>query len=483
MTRILGFLGLFLLLNSFVFAQKKKFQSYNTFIQSINERVDYINQEQQKLQQYHQDIFRYYRIFDTLTVSPYEKQNTSFEKVVPPSFSEEAYLTLETQFVRFDSLIAQIDFIDDLRYSQGKIDSMNARVLMIQKISNDLQRHIESVELSFSKQSLETKKKAYQLMRAELNKVSFLVKKFKRRKLELHEIEYTIPTKVRRQLPAKYLHILEEFQSRLSLCKEGGNKEDIIHYFLPERYFDKWILSKYSERYWQVKYLEDLIINPVFEQGLVTNYNTEVENFSLQSLKSVDAYNSIPFEYVPPTKSPFGRHKKIFVILILDISNSMNEFHKLDQLKESVKTFIDALRPQDKFSIILFSNLSQELILPGEKDTEYMKYLVDQIKAYGNTKPESAIFRAYNIMNLQTNKEYDNQVLLVTDGVFEVTGKMKYHINLGKKKDITFSIINIENGGENFQELKKLTSISDGKMYFISDDRTYETLVEEILRK
>ncbi len=473
------FLGFYLGLH----AQKKAFTEYNTFIENLNATVDYINGEQQKLQQYHQDFFRYYKIFDSLTVHPYEPRISNRDSTIKvPLISEIPYHQLNENLNRFDSIISQIKFENDLDYSSEKIDSMNARVQLISKLSNEMQFNIDEIEKSFTSSEFKNRKKAHQLMLKELEKVEFLVKKFKRRKLELQELNYYIPEKMRKQLPSPYLSILEEFENRLKECKEGKNKEEMIHYFLPEKYFDKWILKKYSLRYWQVKYLEDLIINPKFEYGLKSNYNTKVEDYALQKIRSINDFESLPFEYIPPSKSPLGRHQKVFVVLILDISNSMNESGKLEELKTAVKSFVDALRPQDKFSIILFSNVSQELVLPGEKDTEYIKYLVDKINAYGNTLPESAIFRAYNIMNLQTNKGYDNEIILITDGVFEVTGKMKYHINLGKKKDIVFSILNIESGGENYKELKKLTQISEGKLYFIPETAMYDTIIEEILR-
>ncbi len=467
---------------SLISAQKKKFEEYNRFIEMLNHKVEYVNEEQQKLQQYHQDFFRYYRIFDTLTVSSYSPRIDSITRVTIPHITEQAYAQFESEFQTFDSLIHSISFEDDLRYTAGKIDSMNLRVRAIEQSTIGIQKAIEAIQNSFVGENFESRKRAYRIMSEEMDKVEFLIEKFKKRKLELVEMEYYIPEKIQKQLPADYLEVLQEFQSRLISCKKGDNKEEIIHYFLPKKYFDIWILKKYNLRYWQVKYLEDILIHPSFERGLKTQYNESVATFSLQKIKSVNQYNSLPFEFIPLTNSPLGRHKKVFLILILDISNSMNENGKLAQLKASVKEFVDALRPQDKFAVILFSNVSQELVLPGERDTEYIKYKIDEIKAFGNTLPESAIFRSYNIMNLQTRKEYDSQVILITDGIFDVTGKMKYHVQMGKKKDIVFSIINIENNGEDYRNLEKLSEISGGKMYFINGSDTYPTLVEEVLR-
>ncbi len=463
-------------------AQKKRIESYNQFIDELNANIENVNNTQQNLQQYHQDIFRYYRIFDTLTVTPFTHRELTTEFTEIPDKVYSAVEKYESNVRILDSISQSISFEKDLTYNEEKIDSMNLRVDQVTEISNKLQLNLEEIQLAFLENDLESRKKSYRLMLEELQKVEFFIKKFKKRKLELHEINYEIPIKIRKQLPVAYLEVLEEFQNRVDSCSAKDNREEIIHYFMPKKYFDKWILKKYNLHYWQVKYLEDILIRPSFQKGLQSQYNEKIKSYSLNQIKSINQYQSIPFEFVPLTDSPLGRHKKIFTILILDISNSMNESGKLSQLKESVKTFVDALRPQDKFSIILFSNVSQELILPGEKDTEFIKYKIDEIKAYGNTLPESAIFRAYNIMNLQTNSEFDSQAILITDGIFEVTGKMKYHIQQGKKKDIVFSIINIENKGEDYRDLQKLSEVSDGKLYFIDGYATYETLIKEIMR-
>lgn len=107
------------------------------------------------------------------------------------------------------------------------------------------------------------------------------------------------------------------------------------------------------------------------------------------------------------------------VIMIVDVSSSMNRGGKLDALKSSFNTLIDALRPSDLVSIISMNSnaeLIQEPVGVSKKDS--LKSKIETMKALGGTNGGAALQLAYNLAKKNFIPDGNNQIIIATDGIF-----------------------------------------------------------------
>jgi Ca-activated chloride channel family protein len=124
-------------------------------------------------------------------------------------------------------------------------------------------------------------------------------------------------------------------------------------------------------------------------------------------------------EIIPGGELRIDEYKLNNIILIVDVSSSMNRGGKFEALRGSFNTLVDALRRDDVISIISMSSnaeLVQEPVGVYEKDS--LKSRVARIKPLGGTNGGAAISLAYKLAEEHFIEGGNNQVIIATDGVF-----------------------------------------------------------------
>ena len=138
-------------------------------------------------------------------------------------------------------------------------------------------------------------------------------------------------------------------------------------------------------------------------------------------------------------------HKNI--ILLLDVSGSMSTNAEVTQ--EAIATVVSKLKPEDVFSLITYSDNDETVFdsfkIKSEDDKEYIMGKVLTLAITGCTYGSAGIETAYKIGAKNYNPDWNNQVILITDGDlnFGITKKdgLQKLIEEKKKENIFLSVI------------------------------------------
>ena len=121
-----------------------------------------------------------------------------------------------------------------------------------------------------------------------------------------------------------------------------------------------------------------------------------------------------------------GRQQAVNIVVVLDVSGSMNDSHKLSNVLLSLEQLLTYLRDDDVLTIVPFSDgLQRPFPVNQEACTATGKALIQEklarIRASGNTHLEAAIRSASEVLALPLPRSsIKSAVLLLTDGAATV---------------------------------------------------------------
>lgn len=136
------------------------------------------------------------------------------------------------------------------------------------------------------------------------------------------------------------------------------------------------------------------------------------------------------------------------IILIVDVSASMNRNGKLDNLKNSFVTLIDAFRNEDYIGVITMAT-EASMIQPVSPvtDKDSLKARVIGMKGTGSTNGGAALSMAYKMAKESFVAGGNNQIIIATDGLFYGGGMgrrdMEKMIQTGAAEGINLSCISL----------------------------------------
>ena len=135
------------------------------------------------------------------------------------------------------------------------------------------------------------------------------------------------------------------------------------------------------------------------------------------------------------------------IVLLLDVSGSMRSNATVTQ--EAIATIFSKLKTGDKISLVTYSS-EDETVLDGyeirsEQDKETLMGILFGIRIYGGTFGSAGIETAYKIGASHYHPDWNNQVILITDGDlnFGITSKngLEKLIEKKKKSNLFLSVI------------------------------------------
>ena len=135
------------------------------------------------------------------------------------------------------------------------------------------------------------------------------------------------------------------------------------------------------------------------------------------------------------------------IVLLLDVSGSMSSKTKVTQ--EAIAAIFSKLKTGDKISLVTYSS-EDETVLDGyeirsEQDKETLMGILFGIRIYGGTYGSAGIETAYEIGAKHYHPDWNNQVILITDGDlnFGITSKngLEKLIEKKKKSNLFLSVI------------------------------------------
>jgi Ca-activated chloride channel homolog len=103
------------------------------------------------------------------------------------------------------------------------------------------------------------------------------------------------------------------------------------------------------------------------------------------------------------------------VLLVVDVSGSMNDENRLTRAKAGLKTFLREVSPNDRLGLTIFSDRIEPLIPIGQRRGE-LPSLVDRLIADGGTAVYDATAQGLGDVRKLRDKERINAVVVLTDG-------------------------------------------------------------------
>lgn len=172
------------------------------------------------------------------------------------------------------------------------------------------------------------------------------------------------------------------------------------------------------------------------------------------------------------------------MVLLLDVSGSMNSPEKLPLLKKSVLDMLSMMRNEDEISIIVFSGKTKVLLEPSSfKEANKIKKAIDALKPGGITDGNAGLKLAYKIADENYIRGGNNRIVLATDGEFTVSEETTDLIEKFSHEDIYLSIFNFGKGAGSSQNLQKLSAVGKGNYELISKENVDVKLIREAKSK
>lgn len=172
------------------------------------------------------------------------------------------------------------------------------------------------------------------------------------------------------------------------------------------------------------------------------------------------------------------------MILLLDVSGSMNTPEKLPLLKKSVMRLLSMMRQEDAVSIISFSQKPKAILTAVSFREEAMiERAIENLKPSGKTDGNAAVRLAYKVADENYIRGGNNRIILATDGEFAVREDTRQLIERFSKEDIFLSVFNFGNGAGASKVLENLADLGKGNYAHISKENVDLKLIGEAKAK
>jgi Mg-chelatase subunit ChlD len=191
---------------------------------------------------------------------------------------------------------------------------------------------------------------------------------------------------------------------------------------------------------------------------------------------------------VTSSELPENKYAANNIVLLLDVSGSMNSQGKFTLLKQSINNLVIILRPIDYVSIITYATESR-VVLPGLPGNEKEKIsgIVQELVPHGNTQGVKGLNTAYDLALKQFIKGGNNQVILATDGEFSEKGVTdEYYqqfISGFAKKGIKLSILGFGANKSAIERMNKMASSGEGRCVLINSEKYIKNILIEEIKK
>ncbi|RFB05332.1 vWA domain-containing protein [Parvularcula marina] len=173
------------------------------------------------------------------------------------------------------------------------------------------------------------------------------------------------------------------------------------------------------------------------------------------------------------------------IVLLLDVSGSMNSPDKLPLLVSSMKLLVDELDKDDTVSIVVYAGAAGVVLdpTPGNEKVK-IKQALDRLSAGGSTAGGQGLQLAYDLAMENFDKDGVNRIILATDGDFNVgvTGDdpLTDFVARKRKEGVYLSVLGFGAGNLNDQMMQSIAQNGNGVAAYIDTlDEARRVLVRE----
>ena len=163
------------------------------------------------------------------------------------------------------------------------------------------------------------------------------------------------------------------------------------------------------------------------------------------------------------------------LVFLIDTSGSMDEPDKLPLVKKTVCHFAEALRADDRISLITYSGSTAEILPPTAGDQkETIITALKPLRAHGATAGGEALRMAYDAAAKNYRKDGINRILLATDGDFNVgisdPAALKSYVAEKRKSGVSLTTLGFGAGNYNDEMMEQLADAGDGNYSYIDNE-------------
>lgn len=166
------------------------------------------------------------------------------------------------------------------------------------------------------------------------------------------------------------------------------------------------------------------------------------------------------------------------MVLLLDVSGSMNASDKLPLLKRSVLDMLSMMRAEDQISIVIYSGKAKVLLKPTSfKEEKKIQKAIESLESSGKTDGNSGIGLAYDVADKNYIRGGNNRIILATDGEFPISTEVFALVDKFAKEDIILSVFNF--GKTSSKNLERLSAAGQGNYEHITEANVELKLIRE----
>lgn len=176
------------------------------------------------------------------------------------------------------------------------------------------------------------------------------------------------------------------------------------------------------------------------------------------------------------------------IVFLIDVSLSMRDDNKLEELKSSMIRLADRLRDIDQLTIITYNNRSAVAMQTTNADEKAkIKEVIDGLVPKGSTRGVKGLEKAYRTAQENFIFSGNNQIILATDGKFsevDTDDKSFYRIvKNGAKDGVILSVLGFGQDKKAASVMGKLARSGKGSYFAVTRGDGEQVLLEEIMNR
>lgn len=174
------------------------------------------------------------------------------------------------------------------------------------------------------------------------------------------------------------------------------------------------------------------------------------------------------------------------LIFVIDVSGSMDMENRLELVKDSMETLVDALGEEDSIGIVVYGTRARVVLNPTSADhKDRIKRAIHSLHAEGVTNAEAGLKLGYREALANFNEHGINRIVLCSDGVAN-TGETEVNRLLKEIEDYVdqgITLTTLGFGMDNYNDtlMEQLADNGDGFYAYIDDLDEAERLFESDL--
>ncbi|MFY8000585.1 MAG: VWA domain-containing protein [Candidatus Kapaibacteriota bacterium] len=177
---------------------------------------------------------------------------------------------------------------------------------------------------------------------------------------------------------------------------------------------------------------------------------------------------------LPTTTLPETRYKPNNIVCLLDHSGSMNKDNRLSLLRSALGVLVGALRPVDKISLHGFGDAVFPIYRSESiRDRDTIVKVLEKLRASSaTTNGSAAILEGYKTAEKHLIQGANNEIFLITDGVFTISPSVEMLIRAQPQIQLTVVVIAQTEGGDKLiEQFRRFQTVQTLKITDLERDK------------